>query len=115
MSEKREKLEKLGEKKRTKSVARFLKSKDPEVRADALRALGTCGTEDAVNLLTNWSQSKVKEERIAAYEGIAKCGKDYSITMMRHDLETETDPDVIAAIKDATHAIRSRLTASDRA
>ena len=113
MSEKKERLEKLGAKKKLNPIARCLKSKDTNVRVDALHALGTCGTEDAINLLTNWANSTVKEERIAAYEAVGRCGKGYSITMMRHDLETEQDPDVIEAIKASMRNIQSRLKGAE--
>ncbi len=109
MSAKKERFEKLGAKKKMGPIARALKSKDLDVRADALHALGTCGTEDAINLLTNWSNSTVKEERLAAYEAIGRCGKEYSVTMMRHDLDSEKDEDVIAAIKSAMRMILARL------
>ena len=113
MSEKSEKLEKLGAKKKLNAIARFLKSKDSGVRVDALHALGTCGTEDAINLLTNWANSPVKEERMAAYEAVGRCGKGYSITMMRHDLESEEDPEVIETIKASMRAIQARLKGAE--
>ena len=109
MSAKLERLEKLAGKKKTAPIIRALKSKDPEVRLDALHALGVCGTEDAINYLTNWSNSEDPKERIAAIKALALCGKEYSVTQMRYQLTSEKDPEVIAALKESLSIIHGKL------
>lgn len=109
MSTKREKFEKLAAKKKIGSIAKHLGSKDPEIRLDALYALGKCGGEDAINLLTNWSNSKDPKERIEATRALALCGKEYSVTQMRYQLESEQDPEVQTALREAMAEIRSRV------
>ena len=105
-----EKLAKLASKKgKMGAVAKYLKSKSEDVRTDALKALGYCGTEDAINLLTNWSYSENPAERLAAVTALGMCGKEYSMTQMRYQMESETVPEVKEALRAAIAAIRERI------
>ena len=113
VNKRRAKFEKLASKRKFGSIAKHLKSKNPEVRLDALYGLGFCGGEDAINVLTNWSNSEDPKERLESVKALAKCGKDYSITQMRYQLQSETDPEVIDAMKEAMATIRSRIVEKD--
>ena len=109
MSAKMEKFEKLAAKKRTAPLLRALKSKDQDIRLDALHALGICGTEDAINSLTNWCDSEDPKERVAAIKALSICGKEYSVTQMRYQLTREQNPEVIAALKESLAIIHGKL------
>ena len=109
MSKKFEKLEKLAAKGKGAAIVKFIKSKDPEIVNDAIAALGKCGGEDAINALTGLTNSLDKAIKIDAIKALGSAGGAYNATLFAHDLTTEKDPDVLAAIKEALGQIRTRI------
>lgn len=109
MSSKSEKFAKLAAKGKGGAIAKFLKNKDLDVVMDAIAALGKCGGEDAINALTGLSSTGDKPLKIAAIKALGECGGAYNTTLFSYDLTKETDPDIVAALKDALGQIRNRI------
>lgn len=109
MSDKWEKLAKLAGKGKGAKLLKFLKNKDASVVLDAVKALGQCGGEDAINALTGLANEGEKNLRIAAIKALGQCGGSYNLTLFTHDVAQEKDEDVLAAIREALEQIKARL------
>ncbi len=103
-----DKINKLAEKKKAGKIVGYLNDKDPETRIDAIRALGKCGGEEAINHLITQMTAREPTERIEVAKALGECGPDAAFYHMSHSLEHETDPAVKEAMKEAMGRIHQR-------
>ena len=91
MGKNTEKINKLADKKKAAKLVAFLKSKDKETRLDAIRALGKCGGEEAINALTTNIITPDEEEKIEVIKALGVCGKDASFYLLSHYATKKTN------------------------
>ncbi|MBR3107451.1 MAG: HEAT repeat domain-containing protein [Clostridia bacterium] len=108
-----EKINKLAEKKKTGKIAGYLNDKDLETRIDAIRALGRCGGEEAINRLMTQMASHNPQERIEVAKALGECGPDAAFYQLSHYAAQETDAAVKEAMKEAMGKIHKRTNEKD--
>jgi len=108
MKTKLEKIQELAEKKKVGKLVHFTGDSDVEVRAAAYRALGDCGGEEAMETCQNSIRDPEPKVRLAIAEAFQKMGDDHVSEALRHQMLSETDPEVKAALEKAVDFNRGR-------
>ena len=79
-----DKLNKLAEKNKADKIISYLNSRDKETRIDAMRALGQCGGEEAVNHLTTLLITPDPDERAEVVRALGSCGTSATFSFLSH-------------------------------
>jgi len=77
------------------------KEKNAALVVAAIEALATIKRDECFNYIVEHIRDTNKEIRIAAIKGLADIGYDRGKTHIMHMIQSETDPDILAALKDA--------------
>lgn len=102
-----EKFNHYAEKKKAAKLVAHLKDRDKETRFDAIRALGRCGGEDAVNHLTTMLITPDADERAEVVRALGNCGTSATFSHLRYYIDRESDPTVRAAMQEALGKLHS--------
>lgn len=100
-----EKIQKLTEKGKSDKVIKFLDNDSSEVVIAALNALSQIKDEDSVNSIAHMIDAEDASVRAEAAKALGSIGTEYAKTYLMHRMSSEKDETVLAAIKDALHAI----------
>lgn len=103
-----EKIQKLGEKKKSGAVINFLNSKDVEVVKAAIETLALIQNEESVNSITPLIDDADPQIRSAAAKAMAVIGTEHSKTYLHHRYSVEKEESVKADIMEALQIIRSK-------
>jgi len=105
-----EKIDKWEKKKKSKKLIRLVNSdSNIEIRARAIRALGSLEDPDIINLLVNFIRDPEPDIRLASIETLGKIGSGRAMEFIRAVLEKETDQKIVEAAKIALSAIREKI------
>ncbi len=103
-----EKINKWGEKKKTKKLLGVLNNDNTETRAHAIRALAFGEDPGIINKLVNFLRDPAPDVRLATLETLGKIDTGKSKEFIRFMLEKEEDEKLISAAKDALTAIKEK-------
>ena len=99
------KINALAEKKKTDKVLAFAKSKDPELRAAAAKALSGITADESYNELILLIRDPVLSVRKAAVMALGDMGKKSGADHVRHVMNHETDAEIIRLCQTAISKI----------
>jgi HEAT repeat protein len=105
-----EKIDKWEKKKKSKKLIRLLYTDSSiEIRARAVRALGSIEDPDIINQLVNLIRAPEPDIRLASIETLGKIGSGRAMEFIRAALEKETEQKIIEAAKIALTSIKEKI------
>lgn len=96
-----EKFEKLAEKGKIAKIAPFMKNIDPEIRAQAAKALAKSDGDESFNLLIGAIHDRELAVRMTAIESLVAIKRPAACEHLRHAYGPTSEPEFVAACKSA--------------
>lgn len=101
-------IEKLAQKKNSAKLVAMIQDKKPEIRLQAIKALGTVGDDTAINALINLFTAPDTDTKIAAIKSAGGSGRQVIKSHLQYMIQTETNENVKAAIHEALAKIPNK-------
>jgi hypothetical protein len=102
-----DKISKFAEKKKSAPIIKILAKADKETTIAGLKALGSIGDEDSINMLTHFFDNEDGEVRLAACKAALVINDSYIQTRVRHQLAVEKDEKIKAGIQEALNSAKN--------
>ncbi|MGI5899734.1 MAG: HEAT repeat domain-containing protein [Christensenellales bacterium] len=98
---KQDKFNKLADKGKVLKIVPFIKHQDPELREQAVRALGRVGTDESMNALIGALHDRVLPVRMAVLESLVAIKKPMAAEHIKHAYGATSEPEFVEACKNA--------------